>query len=246
MAALTAPFDVPQKPGEDIRLEIDNVKIYRGGAVAVLIGTGEALPLVPTVVGNLFIGVAEETVDNTADTANTYIRVARKGIFAFNQTGILAASVGQRAYFSDDNTITLTSGTTFAGIIVAIDQQNAVAWVDIGSAVCGANGIDVRSPFPIAASGAIDPHTAAHYLITKAGVAALTLAAPTAGTDDGKVIKFTSATANQHTVTATGLFLDGAGHVNVGTFPTTAGASFELTAYSAKWLVTNNANVVMS
>ena len=31
----------------------------------------------------------------------------------------------------------------------------------------------------LAASGAIDPHTAAFYVITKAGVAALTLAAPT-------------------------------------------------------------------
>jgi hypothetical protein len=98
----------------------------------------------------------------------------------------------------------------------------------------------------VSASGAIDPHTANRYVITKAGVAALTLAAPTAGADDGMQIDFISTTANQHTITATGLFVDGAGHVNVATFPANAGGQILLEAYQGKWYVLNAQAVVMS
>jgi len=96
------------------------------------------------------------------------------------------------------------------------------------------------------ASGAIDPHTANRYVITKAGVAALTLAAPTSGADDGLQIDIISQTANQHTVTATGLFVDGAGHLNVATFPANAGGQILLEAYQGKWYVLNVQAVTMS
>lgn len=98
----------------------------------------------------------------------------------------------------------------------------------------------------LAASGAVDPHTANNYIITKAGVAALTLAAPTAGADDGLLLQFTSTTANQHTLTATGLFIDGAGHVNLATWSANAGGSLLLMAYNGKWYVLSAFNVTMS
>lgn len=98
----------------------------------------------------------------------------------------------------------------------------------------------------IGASGAIDPHTANRYMITKAGVAALTLAAPTAGADDGLLIEINSATANAHTVTATGLYEDGAGHVNLATFPANIGGYLNLMAYQGKWYVLGVQNVTMS
>lgn len=99
---------------------------------------------------------------------------------------------------------------------------------------------------PISASGAIDPHSAARYMITKAGVAALTLAAPTPGADDGLPIEITSATANQHTLTATGLYEDGAGHVNAATWPANIGGSLYLMAYQGKWYVLSLQQVTMS
>ena len=99
---------------------------------------------------------------------------------------------------------------------------------------------------PIGASGAIDPHTAGRYMITKGGVAALTLAAPTAGADDGLEIEIISNTAFAHTLTATGLFQDGAGHVNLATFAANAGASIFLTAYQGKWNVQIAQGVTMS
>lgn len=105
----------------------------------------------------------------------------------------------------------------------------------------------LSAPFvPIAASGAIDPHTANRYVITKAGVAAMTLAAPTAGTDDGLEIQIISSTANAHTVTATGLYEDGAAHVNVATFAANIGGCLLLVAYQGKWYVQALQSVTMS
>jgi len=95
------------------------------------------------------------------------------------------------------------------------------------------------------ASGAIDPHTAGRYMITKAGVAALTLAAPTAGADDGLCIEILSSTANAHTLTATGLFEDGAGNVNKATWPAQIGGAIDLVAYNGKWYVQNLQSVTI-
>jgi hypothetical protein len=98
----------------------------------------------------------------------------------------------------------------------------------------------------IAASGAVDPHTSNRYMITKGGVAALTLAAPTAGVDDGRLIEIISNTAYAHTLTSTGNFQDGAGHVNEATFAADAGASILLVAYQGKWNVLRIQGVTMS
>lgn len=98
----------------------------------------------------------------------------------------------------------------------------------------------------LSASGAVDPHTANRYVITKAGVAALTLAAPTATLDDGCEMDFLSTTANAHTLTATGLFVDGAAHVNVATWSANAGGFLKLRAYQGKWYVLAAFNVTMS
>lgn len=95
-------------------------------------------------------------------------------------------------------------------------------------------------------NGAINPNTAANYVITKAGVLADTLAAPTATTDDGKVILVTSNTANAHTITATGLLQTGSASVNVATFAAQAGAGVTLMAYQGKWNVLGSVGITFS
>lgn len=87
------------------------------------------------------------------------------------------------------------------------------------------------------ANGAINPSLPGRRLITKAGVAALTLAAPVSGLDDGKLIQFFSTTANAHTITATGLLKTGSAAVNVATFGAFPGASLTLMAYQGLWYV---------
>jgi hypothetical protein len=96
-------------------------------------------------------------------------------------------------------------------------------------------------------NGAIAPGTPATYVITKAGVLADTLAAPVATTDDGKIITITSATANAHTLTATGLLQTGAGaNANLATFAAQPGAGLTLMAYQAKWYVLASVGITFS
>lgn len=80
--------------------------------------------------------------------------------------------------------------------------------------------------------------------ITKAGVAALTLAAPTAG-QEGTHITVISDSANAHVITATGLINDGVtgGAKNTATFAAFAGAAIELVAINLKWAIVSK-NVV--
>ena len=77
----------------------------------------------------------------------------------------------------------------------------------------------------------------AFYLVTKAGVQALTLAAPVSVVDDGKRITVSSNSANAHTLTATGLLNTGSASVNLATFAAFAGAGVVLEAVRGKWNV---------
>jgi hypothetical protein len=86
----------------------------------------------------------------------------------------------------------------------------------------------------LAASGAVNPDISHRYLITKAGVAALTLAAPVR---DNITLEFTSTTANAHTITATGLLQTGSSAVNVATCAAFAGCTLYLRSFTGKWLV---------
>ena len=83
-------------------------------------------------------------------------------------------------------------------------------------------------------------------MITKAGVLADTLAAPTAGSQDGIVIQISSTTANAHTLTATGLLQTGTASVNVATFAAQAGAGMVLMSYNGKWIVLSSVGITFS
>ncbi len=91
------------------------------------------------------------------------------------------------------------------------------------------------------ADGAItkESHVA---VITKAGVGAMTLALPTATTQDGMTIVITSSTANAHVVTCANGFQAGEtggpfDKVTLAAFP---GSSATLVAYQAIWLVVSD------
>jgi len=98
-------------------------------------------------------------------------------------------------------------------------------------------GIQAR-PTLITGDGAIAPRVPGYFVITKGSAAALTLAAPTAGTDDGLEIEISSRGAFAHVITATGLLLTGTASVNSVTYPTAgAGATAWFTADNGKWVV---------
>lgn len=106
-----------------------------------------------------------------------------------------------------------------------------------------------QQPTPILLAGstdAIPPHVAATYVVTKAGVDAMTLAAPTATTDDGLTITISSNTANAHTLTATGLLQCGTASVNLATFAAHPGAGLVLMAYQGRWSVISSTGITFS
>lgn len=98
----------------------------------------------------------------------------------------------------------------------------------------------------------IPPHSSGKYIVKGGGGADLmTLAAPAAGDsvsggDDGKTIEVISQQASAHTITATGLFQDGAGHVNTATFAAQLGANIKIQAYQGKWIVKSLQGVTMT
>lgn len=83
------------------------------------------------------------------------------------------------------------------------------------------------------------PVATGNYLITKAGILSDTLAAPTAGVQDGIVITFASTTANAHVITCpSGIIENGAtADRTSATLAAVPGASITLMSYNGKWYV---------
>ena len=119
-------------------------------------------------------------------------------------------------------------------------------WVDYAPG----SGLDFPSPSaqsPIAVSGALSV-SSGNYIITKATAAALTLAAPTAGSMDGMTIVLISQTAAAHTLTATTLLESGgAGSpYTTATFGAFIGSSITLRAKNGVWMVVQSSSVTLS
>lgn len=70
-------------------------------------------------------------------------------------------------------------------------------------------------------------------VLAGSGALAMTLAAPTAGVDDGKEIEIIDSTGQAHTVTTPTNGLNGNHHI--ATFDGTVGAVLYLTAYNGVW-----------
>jgi hypothetical protein len=102
---------------------------------------------------------------------------------------------------------------------------------------------NVQKPIRVyTADGAIDVESQVAVL-SKTSAAAMTLAAPTVGTDDGTEIIITAGTAFAHVVTATGLIQDGVTGGAKNTYTTVAflGCSATFRAYNGFWhLISKN------
>ena len=84
-------------------------------------------------------------------------------------------------------------------------------------------------------------------VLTKAGASAMTLAAPTATTHDGIIIKIVSATAQAHTITATTIGFNAANAAgDVATLGGAIGDGLIVVAYQGEWLVLNNINATIA
>jgi hypothetical protein len=94
---------------------------------------------------------------------------------------------------------------------------------------------DIMADFPAyteSADGAIGIKNGRVY-ITKGSACALTLALPTAGDDDGKVLEVTDTTGFAHTVTTPSNGINGSKHI--ATFAGGIGQKLRLEAYNGGW-----------
>jgi hypothetical protein len=99
---------------------------------------------------------------------------------------------------------------------------------------------------PTLLSGSADvipPHQAGNYIVKTAGVDAMTLGAPTPGTDDNLSISIFSDTLNAHTVTATALFANGTALKTTATFAAFRGAGMTLRAFNGVWQIVGASGV---
>lgn len=130
--------------------------------------------------------------------------------------------------------LAVTGGTTLSGSLAVTGDTAFTGAIKLPLAVASANGaITVKSGLVV---------------ITKATAAALTLADPTATTDDGKELVIVSATAAAHTIdNSAGSGFSGAGAVgDVCTFSAAKGNTLRLVAYQGVWYTVTNIGGTMA
>jgi len=84
---------------------------------------------------------------------------------------------------------------------------------------------------------AINPHVSGNYIVKTGSADAMTLGAPTPGTDDNLSIAIYSDTLFAHTITATSLFANGTALKTTCTFGAFRGAGIVLRAFNGVWQV---------
>lgn len=133
-------------------------------------------------------------------------------------------------------------GTYITGITVSQSVAAVQALVD--ASVSTVNAVQA-----VTADGAITiPSSNTTFYCTKAGVAAMTIANPTATTHDGLRLTFIATTANANTLSnAAGAgFNDGGAASDVGTFGGAKGDNIVIEAYQGKWYVVSKVNVTLA
>ena len=122
----------------------------------------------------------------------------------------------------------------FAGTLASAHNTLAPITYGIMSDWSVANGVSGAKEYSYGVSGAITvPINDCTIYLTKAGVAAMTLAGPAA--DQTNTVRFVSLTANAHTITYTAGFYANTTSSDVATFPSTAGAVFTIVARNGLW-----------
>lgn len=132
MTALTRDRNTPLKDAEVIPVLAAAGAVIHAGAIVVANASGYAAPG-STATGLVYIGRAEESVDNTGGTDGAVaVLVRRRLAFKWaNDGSITQASLMKTAYIVDDQTLAATDGTgtrSAAGRIVGIDTDGV--WIE--------------------------------------------------------------------------------------------------------------------
>lgn len=140
MAALTQAYETFERPGLVVAYKVSNVKIYKGAMVG-LNASGHLVSMAHGSASLKWVGVANETIDNSTGTAGAVqLTVTKTGSFTykpFSGFSPVQADIGKEVYATTDNEVQIsTSGLTNqykVGTIVAIETTST-----------GATGVRVR------------------------------------------------------------------------------------------------------
>jgi hypothetical protein len=198
---------------------VDGLLIKDAGLV---VGTSGALDLNGETGGIIFDADANTKIyPSAADEITINVGGASDFVIAANLLTALSGSVIATNTISET---TAASGVTIDGVLVK------------DTAVLGRTHI-----LAITADGAITiPAYNIHYFFTKAGVAAMTIADPTATTHDGVTLTFVATTANANTVSnaaGSGFWSSGGAGKDIATFGGAIGDGFTIIAYQGKWYI---------
>lgn len=130
MSQTTGPREARKKDGKLISYAMGAVQVNKGALVFVRAADGYAYPARSTnTITDNFVGVAFETVNNSTGTAGAQsVKVEKEGDYVFVLAAATNTNVSQPVYASDDQTLTLTSGTTvkLVGYVVEIIDSTDV------------------------------------------------------------------------------------------------------------------------
>lgn len=146
MAALTASFDAPQRPGEIQQVPAKAATKFFAGGIIAIDATGWAVPAADTA-GLDVIGRCEKDVDNSAGANGDLNVPVRRGCFRWNNSGtntLTKAHVGRTVFAEDDNTVAST--TTNKIVVGTLQEVDSVgAWVDTLHAPTAARTVTLTS-----------------------------------------------------------------------------------------------------
>lgn len=131
MASLTKAFETYERPGLVVSYKASNVKIYKGAAVGVN-SSGYAVPMAHGTASLKFVGVANDTVDNSAGSAgDKSLNITKSGSFVFKAASGFTptvANLGTEVYANTDWEVQASTGGLTnqykTGTIVALESTS--------------------------------------------------------------------------------------------------------------------------
>lgn len=109
MGAATVGRDPLRKESDVVAYKMGIIKVYQGTLVSVR-ADGYLYPARSGTATDIFVGVAEETKDNTAGAVGDIsCKVKKKGSFVFAKASAVIADMGDPMYASTDQDLTATS-----------------------------------------------------------------------------------------------------------------------------------------
>lgn len=106
--AVTQARNTPQKKTDTLALKMASGETVYEGAKVCMNSSGYAINAVKAT-GNVFMGVAAETVDNSAGgDGDKTVKVFRKYAHEFASAGLTQADLGKKVYLSDNETVGLS------------------------------------------------------------------------------------------------------------------------------------------